>query len=144
MRPGFLTRRFLLHYAEMVAVMFAGMGVLAVPAELALNAVGTSWDQLSDAGMLALMAATMTIPMVAWMRFRGHGWRPSLEMGASMVVPTLLAMAVLAAGLLDAGTVLVGEHVVMMVAMFGVMAARPEEYSHCRFDRRRATATASA
>ncbi len=28
--PTRLTRRFLLHYLEMVAVMFAGMGVLAL------------------------------------------------------------------------------------------------------------------
>ena len=39
------------------------------------------------------MAFTMTVPMVAWMRYRGHSWQPTLEMAASMVIPTLIAIA---------------------------------------------------
>jgi hypothetical protein len=30
-----------------------------------------------------MLAIILTVPMVAWMRFRHHGWRPSLEMGAA-------------------------------------------------------------
>ena len=29
----------------------------------------------------------LTIPVVAWMVFRGHGWRHSLEMGVAMFTP---------------------------------------------------------
>ena len=93
------TATFLLHYVEMVVVMFAGMVVLGLPAEAGLQAIGSGASQLQDdAPALAFlgMAATMTIPMVAWMRFRGHRWQPTLEMAASMIIPTLVAIAVLA------------------------------------------------
>ena len=127
-------RRFALHYLEMVAVMFAGMVALGLPAALLLSAAGSGWNQLGDdapALQLTLMCATMTIPMVAWMRFRGHGWRPSLEMAAAMVVPTLAAIGLLATGVAgDVHDVMLAEHVAMLAAMLAVMLVRPEEYAH--------------
>ena len=76
-------------------------------------------------------AATMTVPMAAWMRRRGHGWRPTNEMSASMIVPTLAVIALHGVGLMsDVGTMLVVEHVAMLAGMFAVMLLRPEEYSH--------------
>ena len=67
-------RRLLRHYVEMVVVMFAGMVVLGAPAGWLFSALGTSWSRLSPALMLFAMAVTMTVPMVAWMRYRGHAW----------------------------------------------------------------------
>jgi hypothetical protein len=129
-RPRTVNRRFLRHYAEMVVVMFVGMAVLWLPAELALRAFGSGWSALGDAAMLSLMAGTMTVPMVAWMRRMGHGWQPSAEMAASMIVPTIASIGLLAAGIAeDAGAVMMVEHVAMLAAMFGVMTLRPEEYS---------------
>ena len=132
-RPGLRarhTRRFWRHYAQMVAVMFGGMFVLALPAEWLLGAFGSSWSELSTGPMLAVMAATMTIPMVPYMRWMGHGWRPSLEMVAAMVVPATGALVLLATGVLtDSTSLLVVEHVAMFLGMWAVMAARPEEYS---------------
>lgn len=129
-----LNRRFWRHYAEMVAVMFAGMLLLGFPAGLVLEALGSGWDDLTEdapAAMLALMAATMTVPMVPWMRRMGHGWRPTIEMALSMVVPTAGVIALLATGLMTGtGDLLIVEHVAMFAGMFAVMAARPEEYSH--------------
>ena len=119
------TWQFIRHYAEMVAVMFLGMGVLGVPAGWALGALGSSWSRLNtDAPALMLlgMAATMTIPMVAWMRFRGHGWRANTEMTASMVLPTFDAMNI--------GTALVVEHVAMLLGMLAAMLLRLDEYTH--------------
>ena len=90
------TRHFIRHYVEMVVAMFAGMAVLGVPAGWALGAVGSSWSELTDSApslMLLGMAITMTMPMVAWMRYRGHGRRANLEMSASMLVPTFAVMA---------------------------------------------------
>jgi hypothetical protein len=128
-----LTRAFARHYLEMVIAMFAGMVVLGLPAGLALKAVDSGWAELRDdapAAMLGLMAITMTLPMSAWMYRRGHGWRPNLEMAASMIVPTLGVIGLLGAGALtDTDTLLVVEHVVMLAGMFVVMALRPEEYS---------------
>jgi hypothetical protein len=129
-----LNRNFLRHYAEMVVVMFLGMAVLGLPAGWALQALGSSWADLQDqapAAMLLLMAATMTLPMVGWMRRRGHGWGPTNEMSASMIVPTLAVIALGGAGLMsDVGTMLVVEHVLMLAGMLAVMLMRPEEYSH--------------
>lgn len=121
------------HYVEMVLAMFIGMAVLGVPAGWGLGAVGSSWSELNTnapALMLLGMAVTMTVPMVGWMRYRGHGWRANTEMAASMLVPTAAAVGVLQAGLLDIGALLVAEHVVMLLAMLGVMLLRPAEYTH--------------
>ena len=65
----------------------------------------------------------------------------TLEMGAAMVVPTLAAIALLAAALVqDAGTLLVIEHAAMFTGMFAVMLARPGEYSRHRGAQQQATA----
>jgi hypothetical protein len=126
-----LNRRFWRHYAQMVGVMFAGMIVLGLPAGWALGAAGSSWSELSAGPMLGLMAATMTVPMVPYMRRMGHGWRPTLERAASMIVPTIAVLGLLGASLVtDTGALLLIEHLAMFAGMFAVMAARPEEYAH--------------
>ena len=127
------TRHFARHYVEMVIVMFAGMAVLGLPAGWAMTAMGTSWDELQSdapAAMFGLMAITMIVPMVAWMRFRGHGWRANGEMSLSMVLPTLGAIALLSADVIeDVGALLVAEHVAMLLAMLGAMLLRVPEYA---------------
>jgi len=72
------------------------------------------------------MALTMTVPMVAWMRYRGHGWRPCLEMAGAMFVPTFAAIALL--GAVDLDALMMWEHVGMLAAMLVAMLARPDEY----------------
>ena len=127
------TRRFGRHYVEMVIAMFLGMAVLGVPAGWALNAMGTSWSAVNDdspALMLLGMAVTMTVPMVGWMAYRGHGWRANAEMSASMFLPTFGVIALLGAELVtDIGALLVIEHVAMLASMLGAMLLRREEYS---------------
>ena len=127
------TQHFLRHYVEMVIAMFLGMAVLWLPAGLALNATGSSWSELNDdapALMLLLMATTMTVPMVAWMRYRGHGRRANAEMSASMFLPTFAVIGLLGAGLLtDTGVLMVVEHVAMLLAMLVAMLLRPAEYT---------------
>jgi hypothetical protein len=125
---------FIRHYAEMVVAMFLGMAVLGIPAGWALGAAGSSWSELrSDAPALMLlgMALTMTVPIVAWMRYRGHGWRANTEMSASMVLPTLAAIGLLAADVTsDIGMLLVVEHLAMLVGMLAAMLLRLDEYTH--------------
>jgi hypothetical protein len=127
------TAHFVRHYAEMVAAMFLGMLVLGLPGEAALRAIGTSSSQLSDdAPALALlgMAVMMTVPMVAWMRHRGHGWRPNAEMAASMFLPTFAVVALMAGGIIsDFMTLMSLEHVVMLPSMLVAMLLRRDEYS---------------
>ena len=121
-------RHFVRHYVEMVAAMFLGMGAAAG----ALAAFGVSIDELqNDAPALLLlgMGVSMTVPMLAWMRYRGHGRQPLLDMTAAMVIPTLGVVAALAVTD-DVGALLMIEHVVMLPAMALAMLARPHEYRH--------------
>jgi hypothetical protein len=126
------TRRFIRHYAEMVAAMLLGMAVLSLPAGAALGALGTSISELNrDAPALSLllMAVTMTVPMVGWMRYRGHGWPASAEMAAAMFVPAFGVVVLLWVGLVeDLGTLMAIEHSVMFPGMLGVMLLRRDEY----------------
>ena len=125
-------RRFGRHYLEMVIAMFAGMVVLGLPAAGLLELAGSSTAELKEtapAVVLAGMGIMMTVPMVAWMRYRGHGWQPSMEMAASMIVPTIAVIVLLAAGVADFGAAMGIEHIAMFPAMLGVMLARWDEYS---------------
>ena len=128
-QPTHSTRRFFLHYVEMVAAMFVGMFALSKPADLLFGAAGVSTSSQHPAMMLFSMGVTMTVPMVAWMRFRGHAWRPTSEMAASMLIPTFAAMALVGAGVMKGGPAMVIEHVVMLVGMLIAMLLRREEYS---------------
>ena len=121
------TKHLVRHYAEMVVAMFAGMAVLSVPADKAMDAVGATSDEFMFLGM----ATTMTAGMVGWMLHRGHGWRANLEMSASMYVPTFAVIGLLWAEVMtDVGALMVIEHVAMLLAMAGVMLLRPAEYMH--------------
>ena len=128
------TRHFARHYLEMVVAMLLGMVVLGAPALVALGAAGVSSAEFqSGAPALYLlgMGVTMTVPMVGWMRHRGHGWPASTEMTASMFIPTFGVMALLWAGFVtDFGTLMGLEHAVMPVTMLVAMLLGREEYSH--------------
>ena len=120
-------KHFLRHYGEMVLAMFLGMAILGLPVDRIMSSVGAD----SDAFMFLGMATTMTVPMVGWMIYRGHGWRANTEMSASMFVPAFAVIALLTTGLLtDTGILMAAEHVVMLLAMAGVMLLRPDEYLH--------------
>jgi len=124
------TRHFIRHYFEMVAAMFLGMAILGLPAGWLLNTMGTSWSALSTAPMLLLMATTMTIPMVGWMAYRGHGRRANAEMAASMFLPTFAVVGQLWTGLVtDVGVLLAVEHVAMLLSMLAAMLLRRTEYT---------------
>jgi hypothetical protein len=122
-------KHFIRHYAEMVVAMFVGMAVLAMPARALLAAAGTSWSELGNEAMFLAMAIEMTLPMVAWMRYRGHGWRACNEMAAAMLLPTFAAIALLQTGA-DSGLLMGAEHVAMLLGMLVAMLLRPAEYTH--------------
>jgi hypothetical protein len=125
------TRRFVRHYVEMVVAMFAGMGVLLPPLGMATRALFGVGLHGNATLMISAMALTMTVPMVAWMRFRGHSWAPCADMSAAMVLPTLAVLALLWTDLLsDVGTLLFIEHAVMLPAMLVAMLLRRAEYTH--------------
>ena len=128
-QPTHSTRRFFLHYVEMVAAMFIGMFALSKPADWLFSALGASTSSQHPAMMLFSMGVTMTVPMIAWMRFRGHAWRPTNEMAASMLIPTVAAMALAATGVMHGGPLMGIEHVAMLAGMLVAMLLRREEYS---------------
>jgi hypothetical protein len=78
------------HFLEMLAAMVAGM--IATGA-IFVSIVGLkSWDEVTTqypTQALLAMAAGMTVPMVAWMLYRGMGWKNSYEMAAAMVLPVI-------------------------------------------------------
>jgi hypothetical protein len=115
--------RFARHYLEMIAVMVVGMAVLGGLVGLVATVEGTG-------PMLIEMGATMTLPMIAWMRLRRHAWQPCLEMGASMVLPTLATLALLAMGVVTgAGMLMVIMHATMLPAVLVAMLLRRDEYA---------------
>ena len=123
------TRRFFGHYAEMVAAMFIGMFALSKPADWLFGALGASTSSQHPVMMLLSMGVTMTVPMIAWMRYRGHAWRPTNEMAASMLIPTFAAMALVGTGVMAGGSAMILEHVVMLGGMLIAMLLRRDEYS---------------
>jgi hypothetical protein len=128
--PSFIFAR---HYAEMVVAMFLGMFVLGGVGALLLGLAGvdvSTWSSDAPALLLLSMAATMSAPMVAWMRHRGHGWAPAWEMTASMFVPSFAGVALLWGGLVqDSDTLLAIQHVAMFPSMLVAMLLRRGEYT---------------
>ena len=116
---------FLRHYVEMLIAMFAGMLVLGGLASALFGA-----DDWAAEPLLLGMAVSMSAPMVAWMRYRGHGWAPCWEMTAAMFVPSVGAILLIWAGALDTDGALVVQHVAMFPAMLIAMLLRRDEYRH--------------
>jgi flagellar biosynthetic protein FliP len=118
------TWHFVRHYLEMVAAMLVGMLALGATTILVLDLPDRTAVELVE------MAAWMTIPMIAWMRHRGHGWRACNEMAAAMVLPAAGALALHGAGVVSDGhALLMLEHTVMFPAMLLVMLLRRDEYT---------------
>ena len=117
------TGHFVRHYVEMLIAMFAGMLVLWMP----LVALGR--PEATEVELLG-MALTMTVPMVAWMRYRGHGWAPAWEMTAAMFLPSFAAIGLLWAEVIDDGHApMMIQHVAMFPAMLVAMLLRRSEYT---------------
>ena len=86
--------RFGLHYLEMVVAMMVGMPFFfmlrnVIPASSSYRAVFVRGTILFDLAMVVVM----TVPMVAWMIVRGHGWRHSTEMAFAMSAPMVAVIA---------------------------------------------------
>jgi hypothetical protein len=126
-------RHFIRHYVEMVIAMLVGMFVLGGAVVALLAALGVDVGELYDDAppvVVLGMALSMTVPMVAWMRHRGHGWAPAREMAAAMFVPAIAAIVLYWAGTIDdTDTLMAIEHVAMFPAMLAVMLLRRSEYA---------------
>ena len=118
------------HFGEMILAMFAGMVVLGGLAQLVFAAAGSSVSDQSGGFQVMLMGFNMTVPMVAWMSYRGHSRARNVEMAASMIVPSVFAAILAWAGVLGEVGALALQHGVMIPAMLAVMLWRYQEYTH--------------
>ena len=132
-RQGRQARRFLRHLLEMIAVMMLGMCVLGAAWGAFHEVVfGSAFaDAWRDYVVLAAfaMAFNMTVPMVLWMRYRGHNWERGGEMAAAMNLPLLPLLVLYALDLIPAQAVLALQMMLMIPAMVLAMLYRKEEYS---------------
>jgi nitrogen fixation protein FixH len=122
------TVRFLVHFGEMALAMLLGMVVLGIVSSAILVPRGFHLSRFPEVYTLA-MAFTMTVPMVLWMWIRGHCWRHSAEMTAAMFVPAAVCIGVCSLGLLPRTTMLSWYHLLMWVAMLGIMLYRWSDYA---------------
>ena len=94
--------RFLLHLLEMVLAMSAGMSIFhllanQIPATSSLAVVADSETVVHN----VVMDIFMTVPMLAWMILRRHGWRHSLEMGLAMLAPVAVINLLCSLGVVE-------------------------------------------
>jgi hypothetical protein len=95
--PGVVVRAgyFIWHFLEMCVTMCIGGITLNLLFFLGAAKIGYP-DLLEQAPEFSLLAIgiNLAVPMTAWMRFRGHEWRPTLEMAStSIILPILLINA---------------------------------------------------
>ena len=120
------------HFLEMNVAMFVGMGVGYVLFREILAVVGTTYTEVSlrfpELAVL-VMGFNMTVPMVAWMRHRGHGWRSSAEMTAAMFLPAIPCIVLLRWHVIVFGAVCGLYCATMIAAMLILMLYRRGEYT---------------
>jgi cytochrome bd-type quinol oxidase subunit 2 len=117
------------HFLEMFAAMVVGM--IATGA-IFIAVVGLkTWDEVATqypTQSLLAIAAGMTLPMVAWMLYRGMGWKNAVEMAAVMILPVLPFLCLVWFGITQ--TAQCGAYcAVTVLAMLALMGYRRHEYS---------------
>ena len=125
-------RHFVRHLVEMVLAMMIGMAALGAVWGAILTAYGedVSAFKLHHAALFALvMALDMTVPMVWWMRLRGHDWARGGEMAGAMFVPTFFLIGFLQLGAVSGESLIGLQHALMLPAMLLVMFWRIDEYT---------------
>jgi hypothetical protein len=129
---------FLRHLGEMILAMMIGMVaggtalVLMFSTILAPTIGGmTRLEVLNEFAVLIclIMAIGMTLPMVAWMRFRGMAWRPTGEMAVAMVIPLVPIFGLLALGIIRGASACGLYCAVMIPAMVLAMLFRFDLYT---------------
>jgi hypothetical protein len=117
----------------MFLAMMLGMCILGAAFRefhVALFGAGfdAAWHRHTELAVFA-MTFNMTVPMVALMRYRGHGWERSGEMAAAMFAPAFALVVLFWLGVFSADVVLPLEMALMLPAMIAVMALRFDEYA---------------
>jgi hypothetical protein len=129
LRPTTPVGHFVHHYLQMVVAMLVGMIALGPVWSLAGDALGITALLHQPEPTVLVMATNMTIAMCGWMRYRGHRWRPTLEMAAAMYLPFLALFPPLWLGILSPPGLMLYGHLLMLPAMAAAMLLRPGEYT---------------
>jgi hypothetical protein len=117
------------HFLQMLAVMMGGM---IVSAAVLLTIVGLkTWEEVTTqygTQALIVMAVGMTVPMAAWMLYRGMGRKNTYEMAAVMVIPVIPFLCLFWFGITKSAQC--GPYcAVTIAAMLALMFYRRREYS---------------
>jgi hypothetical protein len=132
-RPaGGAVRHFLLHIGEMLLAMFVGMALFGTLFSAILVAGGTTYSEALEAVpeliALALMVE-MTVPMVLWMRHRGHSAARIAEMAGAMLAVGVAAIVLLWSSVIASTAICGVECALMLPAMVAAMLVHRGEYS---------------
>lgn len=123
-------KRFLWHYTEMIIAMVVGMLVLGMARGGLLGLLDAELSSSTQPELAALlMAFDMSVGMVVWMRYRGHGWAATTEMVAVMFAPVVLLAPFTLAGVMSGHALMMTMHIAMLPLMLAVMLRRRAEYS---------------
>lgn len=127
------TARFVRHYVEMVVAMFVGMPIFGILFRSPLDPLGLR-ETMFDRPYLSetLMLVAMSIPMAAYMVWRGHRTERTAEMVAGMALPALAVIALTSAEavpLFSVATLFIWSHLAMLLGMLVAMLLRRDEYA---------------
>jgi hypothetical protein len=120
-REAVTSRRFVLHYLQMLAAMLAGMALLVPVSMLVGTGAGVELQAL-------LMATSMSVGMAALMLWHRSPVSSIVEMCLTMYVAFAVLLPAYWLGLLSGEAVIGLGHVVMLPAMAAVMLRRREQY----------------
>jgi hypothetical protein len=114
----------------MCAVMCIGALVLSVLFFGAAGLLGyTDLPQQYPELSVLVIAINLSVPMLAWMRFRGMDWRPTLEMAGSTMVVGLLLIAAYWLGIVPKSSLIDVQTSLACPVMLVVMLFRFRLYS---------------
>ena len=92
-------------------------------------AMGAGTPIWTSIGNISMMELSMIIPMVLWMKFRGHSWRHGAEMSAAMVAPSIPIYAIgLAWPEVFGGSLSIWSHGAMLLGMLALMVVQRDMY----------------
>jgi hypothetical protein len=122
--------RFAWHALEMCVAMCVGGGLLSVTFFASAAALGYPrlWEREPAASTL-VVAVSLAIAMVVWMRFRRMAWRPTLEMAASSVLTGVAVVAAYAVNIVDDSVLVAGVCGPACLVMVLVMLPRYQLYA---------------
>lgn len=118
------------HFLEMCLSMCLGFMILGGLFLVVFRAIGYSnpINQLPELSVL-IGALNMTVPMAAWMRYRGMAWRPTIEMSAAMLIEAIVLISLGWLNILPISSLFLLQHILMMPAMLIPMLFRLDVYT---------------